>query len=69
MKQVSLTLVSERCQCGGRPLFLRCNSMFCIDRGCGIIYVFMEVLQKTRIQIFVNEGFSFESSFLFNSLW
>ena len=37
-----------------------------INRGCIVIYIFMEVLRQTRIQIFVNEGCSFESDSVFD---
>ena len=37
-----------------------------VNRGCVIIYIFMKVLWYTKIQMFVNEGCSFENDSLFN---
>ena len=84
MKQVSLKLAPERCQCGGKSCskwetIQKCGSIICkgakyffvanrsgTDRGCVIIYIFMEILHQTRMQIFVNDGFSFKSNSLLN---
>ena len=58
-----MSLMNPMVEEGNNQVFFVPTTCLVLTCGllCIIIYIFMEVLRPTRIQIFVNEGCSFES--------